>query len=480
MSLAQRLGVKLASRGISRCLTGKPEDLRKLLRLESVAPKNHVLSAFLRRLGCDLDQGTGLGSLLLHVGRHANSGQKRRLVENLFFNWMVTGTRIRRSLRTLDYWVPFFIVISPTMRCNLSCTGCYSALYSKDGELSEAELDGILAECRRIVIHLVVISGGEPYLMREPLLRLFSKYTDIFFLTFTNGTLFDEPLVRALERSGNVAPAISVEGYEEHTDRRRSPGVYARIAETMAMLRAHRVIFGISVTYTRDNVDLVTDDAFVEHYCRNGAVFGWYFMFMPVGQDPILDLVPTPEQRVRCGQKVKDLRQRYPIFLADFWNDGPAVGGCLAGGRRYLHILNSGRVEPCVYAHFGVDSIRERSLLDAANSPFFRAIRQAFPFNESGNLRRPCMIMDNPGVLRRLVAEYVVPQGHAHAEDLVQDPEVVRWIDGYAERMERLTEEEWRRKIEDPASRWYKEGDEYKLLFRFADAGPRRRPDAPS
>lgn len=474
MSVVQRLAVGIASRGISRCLTGRPEDLRKLLRLERLAPKNHVLSAFLTRLARDLDEGSGLASLLLHVGRNANPRHKRRLVENLFFNWMVTGTRIRRSLRTLDYWVPFFIVISPTMRCNLRCRGCYSALYSKDGELSESELDGILAECRRIGINLVVISGGEPYLMRAPLLRLFSKYPDIFFLTFTNGTLFDESLVQALARTSNVAPAISVEGYQEHTDQRRSAGVYAKVAETMSLLRKHRVIFGISVTYTRENIELVTDDAFVEHYSRNGAVFGWYFMFMPVGQDPDLDLVPTPEQRVRCGRKVADLRKRHPIFLADFWNDGPAVGGCLAGGRRYLHILNSGRVEPCVYAHFGVDNIRDCSLLDAANSRFFRAIRQAFPFNESGNLRRPCMIIDNPQVLRRLVSEYVVPQGHARAEDIVRNPRIVQWIDRYAERMEQLTEREWRQKIEDPASRWYKHGEEYRLLFRFANAPSRR------
>jgi MoaA/NifB/PqqE/SkfB family radical SAM enzyme len=479
MSLAQRVVVRLASQGISRCLTGRPQDLRKLLRLERIAPKNDVLSAFLARLDRDLDEGAGLGSLLLHVGRNANPRHKRRLVENLFFNWMVTGTRTRRRLRTLDYWVPFFIVISPTMRCNLSCTGCYSALYSKDGELSEADLDGILAECRRIGIHLVVISGGEPYLMRDALLRLFAKYQDIFFLTFTNGTLLDDATVRALARAGNVAPAVSVEGYREHTDRRRSEGVYAKVGHAMALLRERRVIFGISVTYTRENVELVTEDAFVEHYSRQGAVFGWYFMFMPVGQDPILDLVPTPEQRVRCGQKVKSLRQRYPIFLADFWNDGPAVGGCLAGGRRYLHILNSGRVEPCVYAHFGVDNIRERSLLDAANSPFFRAIRQAFPFNETGNLQRPCMIIDNPGVLRRLVAEHVVPQGHAHAEDIVRDPGVLQWIDRYAARMEELTEAEWRRKMDDPASRWHRGGEEYQRLFRFAKTDPRQARETP-
>ena len=478
MSVVQRLAVGIASRGISRCLTGRPEDLRKLIRLERLAPKNHVLSAFLTRLARDLDERSGLASLLLHVGRNASPRHKRRLVENIFFNWMVTGTRIRRSLRTLDYWVPFFIVISPTMRCNLRCRGCYSALYSKDGELSESELDGILAECRRIGINLVVISGGEPYLLRAPLLRLFSKYPDIFFLTFTNGTLFDESLVQALARTSNVAPAISVDGYQEHTDQRRSAGVYAKVAETMSLLRKHGLIFGISVTYTRENIELVTDDAFVEHYSRNGAVFGWYFMFMPVGQDPDLDLVPTPEQRVRCGRKVADLRKRHPIFLADFWNDGPAVGGCLAGGRRYLHILNSGRVEPCVYAHFGVDNIRDCSLLDAANSRFFRAIRQAFPFNESGNLRRPCMIIDNPQVLRRLVSEYVVPEGHARAEDIVRNPGIVQWIDRYAERMEQLTEGEWRQKIEDPASRWYKHGEEYRLLFRFANA-PSRRSGSP-
>ena len=478
MSVAQWVVRTLATPAISRCLTGRPSDLQRLLRLERIAPRNHVLSAFLRRLDHDIQERSGLGALLVHVGRSANPRQKRTLIKDLFFNWMVTGTQTRRRLRSLDYWVPFFIVISPTMRCNLKCAGCYSALYSKDGELSEAELDRILSECRRLGIHLVVISGGEPYLLSGTLLRLFAKYRDIFFLTFTNGTLLDEPLVAALARSGNVAPALSVEGFQEHTDRRRSPGVYAQIERAMELLRRYRVIFGISVTYTRENVDLVTDDAFVEHYSRSGALFAWYFMFMPVGKDPILDLVPTPEQRVRCGQRVEQLRKRYPMFMADFWNDGPAVGGCLAGGRRYLHILNSGRVEPCVYAHFGVDNIRDTSLLDAANSPFFRAIRREFPFNDSANLRRPCLIVDNPQVLRRLVNEYVVPGGHVHADEIVSHPSVVRWVDEYAERMEQLTEQEWQQKIENPASRWYRHGDEYKLLFRFKDTTPAPGPNA--
>jgi MoaA/NifB/PqqE/SkfB family radical SAM enzyme len=172
----------------------------------------------------------------------------------------------------------------------------------------------------------------------------------MFFLTFTNGTRFDEPLVKALAGLGNVAPAISVEGYREQTDNRRGIGVHDQVLAAMELLKKYGVMFGISVTYASDNVDLVSDAAFVEYYMRLGVLFAWYFMFMPVGKDPLLTLVPSPEQRLRCGQRVAELRKRYPIFLADFWNDGPAVGGCLGGARRYLHILNSGRVEPCVFA----------------------------------------------------------------------------------------------------------------------------------
>jgi hypothetical protein len=159
--------------------------------------------------------------------------------------------------------------------------------------------------------------------------------------------------------------------------------------------------------------------------------------------------------------------------MADFWNDGPAVSGCLAGGRQYLHILNSGRIEPCVFAHFGLDNIREVSILEAVNSPFFNAIRREFPYNDIANLKRPCMIIDNPQVLRKVVSEHLVLQGHRHSEDIIHDPEVVEWIDGYAERLKDLTDPGWLKLIEDPNYRWYKHGREYQELFRNSDRSRR-------
>lgn len=472
MSIGFEILKAVASEPVSWCLNGKRKSLRRLLWLERTPFPSPLLRAFLGKLRKELDQGGGgLANILLHLGRHSNRAARRKLVRNLIFNWGVKGAGIRARLRTAGDWVPFLVAISPWMNCNLKCTGCYSGLYAKDGELSEAELDSLLAQCRTIGNYFIVITGGEPYLRKKMLLRLFRKYDDLFFLTYTNGTCFDEETVKEIARLGNVAPAISVEGYQHETDARRGAGVHDKLTRAMELLHRHGVMFGISVTYTRENVDIVTTDEFLEHYMNLGAVFAWYFMFMPVGKDPILNLVPTPQQRVQCGQRVALLRKKYPVFAADFWNDGPAVGGCLAGGRRYLHILNSGRVEMCVFAHFEVDNIREKTIIEAANSPFFQAIRNAFPYNESANLRRPCPIIDNPGVLRSLVNEFMVPQGHPHAEDIVRDPRVMSWVDDYAERFKELTEPGWLATIENPASRWYKEKYEYRNLWTFGKSG---------
>jgi MoaA/NifB/PqqE/SkfB family radical SAM enzyme len=470
MSVTSSIFKRVLGRRISRSITGRMEDLRRLTALRNVTMQNVGLQAFLNGLSRDLDERSGMANLFVRVGQAMNPRAKRKLVRNLILNWGAEGGRIHDRLAAEGRWAPRLIVVSPTMRCNLRCTGCYSGLYAKDGELSRADLERIFDECRRLGIYFVVVSGGEPYIIKDTLLPLFKKYSDMYFLTYTNGTLLDEPTVKTLARLGNVAPAISVEGYKEHTDRRRGQGAYDRVMAAMDLLKKHGVLFGMSVTYTRENIDVITREQFIQYYIDKGVIFAWYFMFMPVGKDPLLEMVPTPQQRLYCGQRVAELRRKYPMFLADFWNDGPAVGGCLAGARSYLHILNSGRIEPCVFAHFGVDNIRQSSILEASNSPFFQAIRARFPYNEEGNLRRPCMIIDNPQVLREVVDEYLVPQGHQHSEDIIHDPKVVAWIDEYAAAFKALADPLWGAEVSDPANRWYREGQEYKSLFRFQEA----------
>ena len=216
MSFKSTILKKVGVHKIAGCLTGKLDDLKRLVSLQNVPVNNPGLKAFLRTMSRDIEAGgeTGMAALFTRLGSAMNPRSKGKLVENLIFNWGVQGARIRTAMATENMWVPSLIVISPTMRCNLKCTGCYSGLYTKDGELSEADLERILDECRRLGIYFVVISGGEPYVIKDTLLRLFKKYNDMFFLTYTNGTMLDESTVKALAKLGNVAPAISVEGYQ--------------------------------------------------------------------------------------------------------------------------------------------------------------------------------------------------------------------------------------------------------------------------
>jgi MoaA/NifB/PqqE/SkfB family radical SAM enzyme len=476
-TLVDRFNGWVLAHKVAGGLTGDYEDLRRLVtQMGARAPRdNYGLRNFLGSIERTIDSQTGTAALFARIGRQLNPRAKRKLLQNLVYNWATVGQRLRDERAAAGQWVPRFVVMSPTMRCNLKCTGCYSGLYSKQGELGESDIRRILDECRSVGAYFVVISGGEPYLMKDMWLRIFREYSDMYFLTYTNGTLLDQQTVDALARLGNVAPGISIEGYREETDKRRGAGVYDKVLAAVDRLRTAGVLFGVSVTYTSANIPLVTSAEFVRHWIDRGAIFAWYFMFMPVGKDPILELVPAPEQRLVCGKRIATLRRTLPIFLADFWNDGPASAGCLAA-RTYMHILNSGQIEPCVFAHFGLDNIRDTSLVEAVNTPFFKAIRREFPYNEKGNLRRPCMIVDNPQVLRKVVKEHLVPAGHAHSEDIINDPVVVAWADNYSARFKELMDPVWEAQISNPSDRWYRDGPEYPTLFRFKD-GPRRRLD---
>ena len=100
-----------------------------------------------------------------------------------------------------------------------------------------------------------------------------------------------------------------------------------------------------------------------------------------------------------------------------FQNDAEYVGGCIAGGRRYLHINANGDVDPCVFIHYSDSNIREKTLLECLQSPIFMAYHDGQPFNK--NMLRPCPMLENPQLLREMVHKT-----GAHSTDL-QSPESV-------------------------------------------------------
>ena len=389
--------------------------------------------------------------LARRVLQETHPNVREKLVVNLIVKSILLGVPKRQKLeKELGVQVPFFFVVSPTMRCNLNCYGCYAGQYRKESDMPIELLDRLFNEAEEMGMNFLTISGGEPFIRKEHL-DLFEKHPDIAFQIYTNGTLINQEVAKRLAQMGNVYPAISVEGYEKETDERRGKGTFKKIMQAMEALRDEGVLFGFSITATRHNTELVSSDEFIEFLINKGCAFGWFFTYVPIGKKPDTSLMPTPEQRLHLRNQVHRIRYEKPIFIGDFWNDGPYVGGCIAGGRRYFHINNAGDVEPCVFCHFTVDNVKDKSLKEVFSSPFFRAIQKEQPYDN--NLMRPCMLIDVPEVLREVVEKYGARPSHEGAETLITT--LKDEIDRYAQAFKELTDPIW--ETENKGTVYYKD-----------------------
>lgn len=365
----------------------------------------------------------------------------KKIFTNFVLNAVLTGWKTQEAAREkYQCNIPWAILMDPTSACNLHCTGCWAAEYGNKLNLSFEDLDSIITQGKELGVYLYIYTGGEPLVRKKDLIALCNKHSDCVFLCFTNSTLIDEEFADEMLRVKNFVPAISLEGFETANDSRRGDGVYQKVMHAMQILRDRKLPFGISTCYTSVNCNDITSEEFIDQVIGMGAKFAWFFHYMPVGQDAATELLPTPEQRKMVFEKIRGYRSTKPLFTMDFQNDAEYVGGCIAGGRRYLHINAAGDVDPCVFIHYSNANIHDVSLLDALRSPLFMAYHDNQPFNE--NMLRPCPMLENPEILPKLVAAT-----GAHSTD-PQAPETADTLcartTGYAADWTPVAEELWK------------------------------------
>jgi MoaA/NifB/PqqE/SkfB family radical SAM enzyme len=343
---------------------------------------------------------------------------RKKFSINLFFNEMHLGSKTRNAyLAKHGETPPFFITISPSMRCNLSCYGCYAGDYDKKKELTLEEVDRVVQECKDVFgIYFIVISGGEPTIWPH-LFEIVEKHDDVMFQMYTHGMNIDEAMAKRLAKVGNLYPAISIEGDEANTNARRGPDAWRKITDAMCRLRDNGALFGFSATHTRMNHEALMNEEFYDKMIECGCAFGWVFQYILTGRNPAPELVPTAEQRIQRFEIVQKIRRTRPLLVFDFWNDGEFTEGCIAWGRRYMHVQATGYVEPCVFVHFAKDNIREKTLEQVVNSDCFKEARKMHPFSDDH--RRPCSLIDNREILPYLVEKYKMIPTHDGAERII-------------------------------------------------------------
>ncbi len=356
--------------------------------------------------------------------------------------------------------IPGFIVLSPTSKCNLKCEGCYAAVPgTKFNTLPYDIVDKVCDECyNKYHQRFMTISGGEPFLYKDQGKTLFDtwkKYDQMFFLVYTNGHFITPSIARKLAELGNVTVAISVEGMEKETDERRGKGAFKKVLTAFKNLRDAGVPFGVSVTTTTKNVDILLSEKFYDFlFNKQGVSYMWQFQLMPVGHGRrAMKLTISPEQRIKLYRKWEKFLAEEKYSIADFWNSGVLSDGCLAyakNGTGYLYINWDGKIMPCVFVPYYKHNIKDlyaegKSLVDAVKSDFFERGRkwQTDYAKKKCNWLMPCSIRDHARNWKENIATPDIKGENEDAQAALESEEYWEALEEFDEEIEKLTLPVW-------------------------------------
>lgn len=436
-NLVKRWTVKRIMKGLP---TASKENLVRLARMAekiAVLPEDKMRVGFVRE-AFEKDHPGLIYAKNILANLHPNCRDK--FAENLIVNHLIINDELREKFRKEEkFQPPLTILISPSMKCNLRCQGCYAAEYVREEDLSLETMNKIVKEAKEIGSSFFTILGGEPFIYPH-LFEFLERHRDCYFQVYTNGTLLDDNAMKKLVKLGNVALMFSLEGLKKETDERRAVGVFEKVMAAMDKAREAGILFGYSCYVTKYNVETIVSDEFIDLMIQKGAFIGWYFLCMPVGKNPTTEFMPTPQQRLYLKMRRDYLRDNKPLFIIDFWNDAPFVRGCIAG-RQFIHINSKGDIEPCIFTHFASDNIKTSTLKQALKSPFFKFLKSRQPYDD--NLYLPCTLIDHPQIIREAFEETHPYPTHEGAMALINDQKIKQDLDKYSLEVRSLYQKVW-------------------------------------
>jgi len=331
-----------------------------------------------------------------------------RLSAKAAWLWVLKGAVAVQSYKQRmkrDELFPPFMFVALTNTCNLRCQGCWVEKEGTAHYLPEQDLDHLIKSGKRHHTYYYTLLGGEPY-MYKGIWDIFRRHKDCYFQTITNGMLFTEANVKRLVECGNVTPLISIDGYKEQNDMRRGDGVFESADRGMDRLRKAGVIFGIATTTTGKNMDEVMTDEYVQHFIDKGAMYIWYYIYRPVGEEPHTEYCLTREQIIETRKRLLQLRRKHPIVIIDTYWTAEGEAFCPAAMGLGFHIGPQGSIEPCPPLSFA------REMLSDNKGDVFKTI------NESEFLRgfqtfvkdrtKGCVILEHPTELMDFMKKHEV------------------------------------------------------------------------
>jgi MoaA/NifB/PqqE/SkfB family radical SAM enzyme len=285
--------------------------------------------------------------LLIHL---RNSASKKSFLDKGYFeNFLIEFTQFGFKREFLKKRL-FSITLDINAHCNLNCDHCFAASTKQVKEVIDYEiLESAIMEAREeLGCHFFNVLGGEPLLSIDRLTRLLSDFKYVPFQVFTNGTKIDENLIRHLEKHPNLFLLVSLEGNKKITDSIRGKGTYEAVQKAFGLLKDSKMMYGASITVTRNNYKYVSSPEFAEILKNFGCFYVWIFDYKPIGRTPENQLRLTNEEKLDFNERASYLNKNYPFIVINTEKDPELIGGCPATKGKILHIAANGDVVPCI------------------------------------------------------------------------------------------------------------------------------------
>ena len=349
----------------------------------------------------------GIAAILQTAARFYLKDKNGRRFITKFIPTMQASAKIRNGYEQTGVHIPPFLIASVATQCNLYCAGCYaraggmcgSAMHER--QMNTEDWNRIFCEASDLGISFILLAGGEP-LMRREIVEMASNFTNLAFPVFTNGTLIDTEYLKLFDQRRNIIPVLSSEGNCKETDLRRGAGVSTKLEQVMEELRRRNILFGTSITVTKNNLDTVVSREYVSTLHEKGCGIMFYVEYVPA-EKGTENLVLTKNDIAVLDENIRRLKSAFRnMVLISFPGDEKYMGGCLAAGRGFFHINPLGNAEPCPFSPYSELNLKTTSISEVLQSPFFEKIR-LIGKHEAENKQGGCTLFQHKWEVEKLM-----------------------------------------------------------------------------
>ena len=283
------------------------------------------------------------------------------------------------SQKAFDLGVPISVHLDVTYRCNERCVHCYLD-HEDHGEMTTAEIKGVLDQLAEAGVFFLTFSGGEVFLRRDFFeIVEYARALQFNVKIKTNAVMIRESEAKRLRALGVDTIQISVYSHraEVHDAITKLPGSFARSIKAIRFMIAQGLkvtIANVLMTWNRHDSDELQQLAIEmgAHYTLDPTI------------TPKMDGDTSVLSLRIAGEELPDVFRNPNLVpnMEEFCappkpvTDDDMEGYSCSAGHSFCYISPYGDVFPCVQFPLPTGNIRQQKFIDIWNhSPEMNEVR---------------------------------------------------------------------------------------------------------